>query len=329
MTESHLQADALLTEFNIPEDFTREESDLLLDLFRLHANRLPPDWHLRKNNELQNILYWSIRFDQVQLTSSILEQLSHLQKNDNASFQSFLDDNTADSDTSILALAFDTSGSNPNNARLRIITELLDHRDIVEPLLNHESRLENERNQGCLHYAAVHGVLMVFQKLQEWYGERLAEWLQNYQKGELDSLTPLDIAIEKGNVEIVKILITSYQAPQPIRDDRANLELLPGTSILHKALVVPSPNREIVDLIMQHYPELLGQYNKDVKTPLMELRDKIETRQSRRYRADPMPTGDAKQMRTYLEIQLFRSNWPISLINRCLGLELDGRKYFE
>jgi hypothetical protein len=327
--ESQLQETVELVEFHIPEEFKREESDRLLDLFRPRNHYLPPDWFLRKNNVGQNILYWSIQFNQTQLTAAVLWHFSYLKRYEEKGFLSFLKDHE-NGDKNILALAFDTSGSNPNTARLTIISELLSYKDIVEQLLDHENRLEDERHQGSLHIAAVHGVLSVFQKLQEWYGEKLDEWLQNYQREEKDSLTPLDIAIEKGNVEIVKILITSYQRPEPTLDERTNLELLPGTSILHKALNVLTPNQDIVNLIMQYYPELLWQYNKESKTPLMELRHMINTRrQSRKFRADQVPTGEAEEMLTYLETKLFRSDWPISKINRSLGLELEGCKYFS
>jgi ankyrin repeat protein len=328
ITKSQPPEIALSAEFSIPDEFTGEESYRLLELFQFHSKNLPQDWHLRKNNDGQNVLYWAIHFNQFQLTSEVLNQISNLPQSGRASLQSFLDDH-ARSDKNLLALAFDTSGLNPNTARQQIIIELLRHRGIVEPLLNHESRLEEQRQQGSLHIAAVHGVLLVFQKLQEWYGRDLAQWLRHYQRDEEDGLTPLDIAIEKGNVEIVKILISSYQRPLPIWDVRANLELLPGTSILHRALSVPSPNQDIVDLIMDKYPNLLWHYDKDCKTPLMELCQRIQLRhQSRRYRADPIPTGEAEEMRKYLETKLFRSDLPISRINRSLGLELEGCEYY-
>jgi hypothetical protein len=326
VTESQQSEIALSAEFTVPEEFTPGgESNRLLDLFRSHANKLPEDWYLRKNRDKQNVLYWAINFNQVQLTIAILDQLSLLQQFGRVSLQSFLDDHKK-SKLNLLALAFNTSGANSNNARKDIINELLNRRNITEPLLDHENRLENEREQGSLHIAAVHGVLSVFQKLQEWHGEGLAQWLQKYQKTEKDSLTPLDLAIESANVEMVKILIGSYESPKPTWDERASLWLLPGSSILHVALVDPSPNLEIVKLIMAKYPNLLSYYDKDSKTPLMELRNKIAHREL--HRTDPMPTGDAEKMRNYLETWLFRSDWSISKINRSLGLELEGCEYF-
>src|ERR1700753_294263 len=92
ITGSQPQESVKLTEFHIPEEFKREESDALLDLFRSHADQLPPDWYLTKNIVGQNILYWAIQFNQVQLTTAILRQFTLLKRNEERRFQSFLKD---------------------------------------------------------------------------------------------------------------------------------------------------------------------------------------------------------------------------------------------
>jgi hypothetical protein len=257
--------------FEVPEELNDESwSTDLAPLFPPTAESAPPYWYTKTNETVQKtLLALAIEGGSAQAIEVLLKHAPL----DNLKFGH-------DSHDNLIYLAIlNLKASDGGQAVLKY---LLQYPDFVRKQAF--AKFDDLNNQTAIHLAASSGVNEVFTVLESSDREELVKLLKDC-KDDYDN-SPLDLAIEYGQVSTFKILLnlTSISEPE-----------VPQENILHRAVKVKSPQRNIIETILQRYPDLVIQHNQDAQNPLQYLDGKQENKNVMKIEQRVDPSSSLKE----------------------------------